>query len=283
LRPRGESGIWEGFVAGLGVGAVYKYHVRSRLSGYTVEKADPLATRAEVPPRTASIVWDLGYDWRDGGWMAHRAGRQNLRAPISIYELHPASWRRVPEEGHRSLSYRDLAEPLADYLTKLGFTHVELTPIMEHPFGGSWGYQTTGYFAPTSRFGAPQDLMFLIDCLHQRGLGVILDWVPSHFPTDEHGLGYFDGSHLYEHADPQKGFHPEWKSFIFNYGRNEVRSFLLSSALFWLDRYHVDGLRVDGVASMLYLDYARKPGEWIANRYGGHENLEALDFVRRLN
>ena len=260
LQPRGKSGIWEGFVAGLGVGTVYKYHVRSRLSGYTVEKADPLATRAEVPPRTASIVWDLDYEWRDGGWMAGRAGRQNLGAPISIYELHLASWRRIPEQGRRSLNYRELAEPLADYLTELGFTHLELLPIMEHPFGGSWGYQTTSYFAPTSRFGTPQDLMFLIDYLHQRGIGVILDWVASHFPTDPHGLGYFDGSHLYEHAYPQKGFHPEWTSFIFNYGRNEVRSFLLSSALFWLDRYHVDGLRVDAVASMLYLDYARRPG-----------------------
>jgi 1,4-alpha-glucan branching enzyme len=283
LQPRGESGIWEGFVAGLGVGAVYKYHIRSRLNGYTVEKADPLATRTEVPPRTASIVWDLDYEWRDGGWMAGRAGRQNLGAPISIYELHLASWRRVREEGWRSLNYRELAEPLADYLTELGFTHLELLPIMEHPFGGSWGYQTTGFFAPTSRFGTPQDLMFLIDTLHQRGIGVILDWVASHFPTDQHGLGYFDGSHLYEHYYPEKGFHPEWSSFIFNYGRNEVRSFLLSSALFWLDRYHVDGFRVDAVASMLYLDYARKPGEWMANRYGGHENLEAIDFLRRFN
>jgi 1,4-alpha-glucan branching enzyme len=283
LQPRGESGIWEGFVAGLSAGAVYKYHLRSRLSGYTVEKADPLATRTEIPPRTASIVWDLDYEWRDGGWMADRRERQNLAAPISIYELHLASWRRVPEEGGRSLSYREIAQPLADYLTELDFTHVELLPIMEHPFGGSWGYQTTSYFAPTSRFGTPQDLMYLIDYLHRRGIGVILDWVPSHFPTDRHGLGYFDGTHLYEHAYPEKGFHPDWSSFIFNYGRNEVRSFLLSSALFWLDRYHADGLRVDAVASMLYLDYSRKEGEWMPNRFGSRENLEAIDFLRRLN
>jgi len=283
LRTRGHSGIWEAFVPGLKKGAVYKYRMASRYHGYQADKADPLAFHHETPPKTASIVWDLEYEWKDQGWMGTRHSRNSLNAPIAIYEVHLGSWRRVPEQDSRSLTYRELAPQLAEYVTQMGFTHVEILPIMEHPFYGSWGYQTTGYFAPTSRYGTPQDFMYLIDCLHQHGIGVILDWVPSHFPTDEHGPGFFDGTHLYEHADPQKGFHPDWSSFIFNYGRNEVRSFLLSSALFWLDKYHVDGLRVDAVASMLYLDYSRKEGEWIPNQYGGRENLEAIGFLRHFN
>jgi 1,4-alpha-glucan branching enzyme len=283
LRPRGSSGIWEGFVPGVGPGAVYKYHVRSRVRGYRVDKADPFAFHHEVSPRTASVVWELDYDWGDKDWMEARAARQSLSAPMTIYELHVGSWRRVAAEGFRSLSYRELALPLAEHVTALGFTHVELLPVMEHPFFGSWGYQTTGYFAPTSRYGTPQDLMYLIDVLHQHGVGVILDWVPSHFPTDEHGLGFFDGTHLYEHGDPRQGLHPDWNSFIFNYERHEVRSFLLSSAMYWLDVYHADGLRVDAVASMLYLDYSRKPGEWIPNAHGGRENLGAIQFLRRFN
>ena len=283
LQARGLSGIWEGFVPGVKSGAAYKYHIASRHADYVVDKADPLAFNAETPPRTASRVWDLNYSWNDAAWMAARQKRQSLDAPISVYELHLGSWQRVPEQGHRSLTYREMAPRLAEYVLRLGFTHVQFMPIMEHPFFGSWGYQTTGYFAPTSRHGTPQDLMYLIDYLHQQGIGVILDWVPSHFPTDEHGLGYFDGTHLYEHAYPQKGFHPDWKSWIFNYGRHEVCSFLLSSALFWLDKYHADGLRVDAVASMLYLDYSRKEGEWMPNEYGGRENLEAIAFLRRFN
>ncbi len=283
LQPQGQSGIWQGFVPGLGHGDPYKYHIVSRNRGYRVDKADPFAFHSEVPPRTASRVWDLDYPWRDAAWMAQRRQRNALNAPMSIYEVHLGSWRRVPEDGNRWLSFREIAEPLADYVQRIGFTHVEFLPLTEHPFYGSWGYQTTGYFAPTSRYGTPQDLMYLIDHLHQREIGVILDWVPSHFPTDEHGLGYFDGTHLYEHSDPQQGYHPDWNSFIFNYGRHEVRSFLLSSGLFWLDRYHVDGLRVDAVASMLYLDYSRQPGRWVPNRYGSRENLEAMSFLRRFN
>jgi 1,4-alpha-glucan branching enzyme len=283
LRERGSSGIWEGFVPGIGRGAVYKYHIRSRGSDYQVEKADPLAFTAEVAPKTGSVVWDLDYNWADAEWMRTRHQRNKAKAPWSIYELHVGSWMRAPDEANRSLHYWELSGQLADYCARMGFTHIELLPVMEHPFFGSWGYQTTGYFAPTSRFGTPQDLMTLIDQLHQRGIGVILDWVPAHFPTDEHGLAYFDGTHLYEHADPRRGFHPEWKSYIFNLGRHEVQSFLISNALFWLDRYHVDGLRVDGVASMLYLDYARKAGEWIPNEFGGRENIEAVAFLRRLN
>jgi 1,4-alpha-glucan branching enzyme len=283
LRPRAASGIWEGFVPGAALGANYKYAIRSRYRGYQVEKADPFAFHAETPPDTASKIWGLDYTWSDEEWMRTRGGRVALGAPVSIYELHLGSWRRGGAHGERFLTYRELAPQLADYVAELGFTHVELLPVMEHPFYGSWGYQTTGYFAPTSRYGTPQDFMYLIDVLHQRGIGVILDWVPSHFPTDEHGLGFFDGTHLYEHGDPRQGFHPDWSSFVFNYGRNEVRSFLLSSALFWLDRYHVDGLRVDAVASMLYLDYSRKEGEWIPNPHGGRENLEAIDLLRRLN
>ncbi|MFH1383281.1 MAG: 1,4-alpha-glucan branching protein GlgB [Chloroflexota bacterium] len=283
LRPKGQSGIWEGLIPNVSKGALYKYHIVSHHHGYQVDKADPLAFYDEIPPKTASVVWDLDYDWGDQSWMQKRQERNALDTPISIYEVHIGSWRRVPEEQNRHLTYRELAPLLAEYLQQMGFTHVEFLPVMEHPFYGSWGYQTTGYFAPTSRYGTPQDFMYLIDYLHQHDIGVILDWVPSHFPNDEHGLSYFDGTHLYEHEDPKQGIHPDWNTFIFNYSRNEVRSFLLSSALFWLDKHHVDGLRVDAVASMLYLDYGRKAGEWIPNKYGGRENLEAIAFLRHLN
>jgi 1,4-alpha-glucan branching enzyme len=278
-----ESGIWEGFVSGIGPGALYKYHVVSRNRSFNVNKGDPFAFCWEDPPKTSSVVWDLNYDWGDRDWMTNRHRHNALAGPIAIYEVHLGSWRRVPEEGNRSLTYREIAPLLSAYVKEMGFTHVELLPITEHPFYGSWGYQTTGYFSPTRRYGTPQDFMYLVDHLHQQGIGVILDWVPSHFPSDEHGLAYFDGTHLYEHADPRKGYHPEWNSYIFNYGRNEVRAFLISSALFWLEKYHIDGLRVDAVASMLYLDYARKEGEWIPNEYGGRENLEAIHFLKRLN
>jgi 1,4-alpha-glucan branching enzyme len=284
LGSRGQSGIWEGFIPGARKGHVYKFHIQSRIHGYRVDKADPFSFFGEVPPKTASVIWDLKYTWDDGDWMGKRAGANNAHtAPWSIYEVHLGSWMRVPEEGERPLTYRELAPRLAEYVKNMGFTHVQFLPVMEHPFYGSWGYQVTGYFAPTSRYGTPQDFMALIDYLHQAGVGIILDWVPSHFPADEHGLGYFDGTHLYEHGDPRQGIHPDWNSFIFNYGRNEVRSFLLSSALFWLDRFHADGLRVDAVASMLYLDYSRKEGEWIPNEYGGRENLAAISFLRRFN
>ncbi len=283
LRPRGSSGIWEGFVDGVGTGAVYKYHIVSRYGGYRVDKADPLAFHHQAPPQTASIVWDMAYAWGDGEWMAHRARRNSLKAPMAVYEAHLGSWRRRPDDGSRPLTYPELARELPEYLGEMGFTHVEILPVMEHPFYGSWGYQTTGYFAPTSRYGTPQEFMALVDALHQHGIGVILDWVPSHFPEDEHGLGFFDGSYLYEHADPRQRRHPDWNTLIFNYSRSEVRSFLLSSALFWLDKYHVDGLRVDAVASMLYLDYSRKEGEWTPNRYGGREDLDAIAFLRQLN
>jgi 1,4-alpha-glucan branching enzyme len=283
LQPRGQSGIWEAFLPGVGPGTTYKYHLVSRHANYRVDKADPYGFAHEVPPRTASIVTDLDYTWHDDVWMAERAVRNALDAPMAIYEVHLGSWMRVPQEDNRWLTYRELAPKLAEYVQRMGFTHVELLPVMEHPFYGSWGYQTTGYFAPTRRYGTPEEFMALIDTLHQHGIGVLLDWVPSHFPTDEHGLGYFDGTHLYEHADPRQGFHPDWNSFIFNYGRNEVRSFLFSNALFWLEKYHVDGLRVDAVASMLYLDYSRREGEWIPNEYGGRENLEAIAFLRRFN
>ena len=282
LASQRQSGIWEGFAPGVGVGAEYKFYIVSRHGDYAADKTDPFAFRAEVSPRTASIVWDLAYEWKDSSWMASRAPRHALSAPISAYEIHLGSWRR-PWDADRFLTYRELAQPLAEYVNQMGFTHVELLPVMEHPFYGSWGYQTTGYFAVTSRYGTPQDLMYFIDVLHQNGIGVLLDWVPSHFPSDEHGLGYFDGTHLFEHADPRQGFHPDWLSLIFNYGRDEVRSFLLSSAHFWLDRYHADGLRVDAVASMLALDYSRNEGDWIPNRFGGRENLEAIAFLRRLN
>jgi len=282
-QPHHGSGIWELFVPEAREGQRYKFRIASRHHGHVVEKADPYAFAAELPPDTASLIWDLGYHWGDGEWMRDRARRNALDAPMSVYEVHLGSWRRVVEEGNRHLGYREAAPLLADYCLEMGFTHVELLPIMEHPFYGSWGYQVTGYFAPTARYGTPQDFMYFVDHLHQRGIGVILDWVPSHFPGDRHGLHYFDGTYLYEHADPRKGFHPEWSSYIFNYGRNEVRAFLLSSALFWLEKYHVDGLRVDAVASMLYLDYARKEGEWIPNQHGGKENLEAIVFLRQLN
>jgi 1,4-alpha-glucan branching enzyme len=284
LAPRWDgSGIWEGFIPGLKQGELYKYHIISKHNNYRIDKGDPYAFYWEISPMTASMVWDLEYDWSDEKWMKERGRFNALDAPISIYEMHLGSWRRVPEEGNRYLNYRELAHYLADYVKEMGFSHVEFLPVMEHPFYGSWGYQTAGYFAPTSRYGTPQDFMYLIDHLHQNGIGVILDWVPSHFPNDHHGLAYFDGTHLYEHADPKKGFHPDWKSCIFNYGRSEVREFLISSTFFWLDKYHVDGIRIDAVASMLYLDYSRKEGEWIPNEYGGRENLEAISFLKRLN
>ncbi|HEV7767231.1 MAG TPA: 1,4-alpha-glucan branching protein GlgB [Thermoanaerobaculia bacterium] len=285
LRERVGSGIWEGFIPGLGRGTTYKYNIHSR-NGYRVNKADPYAVLHETPPETASKVWDLAYDWNDADWMANRRERNSYTAPMSTYEVHLGSWRRVSDDDGktwRSMSYREIAQPLADYVKKMNFTHIELMPIMEHPFYGSWGYQVTGYFAPTSRYGVPQDFKYFVDVMHQNGIAVIIDWVPSHFPSDEHSLAYFDGTHLYEHEDPRKGFQPDWNSLVFNYGRNEVRSFLLSSALYWLGEYHADGLRVDAVASMLYLDYSRKAGEWIPNEFGGRENLEAISFLRRLN
>jgi 1,4-alpha-glucan branching enzyme len=283
LRPRRKSGIWEGFIPGVGKGANYKYHIASRFHGYHVDKADPFALYSEVPPKTGSIVWDLDYVWGDGEWMENRQKQNALDAPMAVYEMHLGSWMRMPEEGNRSLTYRELAPRLAEYVRSMGFTHVEFLPVMEHPFYGSWGYQTSGYFTPTSRYGTPQDFMYLVDQLHRNEIGVILDWVPSHFPSDEHSLGYFDGTYLFEHADPGQRIHPDWDSLIFNYGREEVQSYLLSSALCWLDVYHADGLRVDAVASMLYLNYGRRDGEWIPNKYGGKENLEAIAFLRRFN
>ncbi|MGZ8473258.1 MAG: 1,4-alpha-glucan branching protein GlgB [Candidatus Deferrimicrobiaceae bacterium] len=283
LRTKGVSGIWEGFIPGVMRGSAYKYHVVSRWNEYRYDKADPFAFHGEVPPDTGSVVWDLWYDWEDGEWMRDRGGKNGAGSPISIYEMHLGSWMRDPGKGNRMLSYRELAPRLVEYLTKMNFTHVEFLPVMEHPFYGSWGYQVTGFFAPTSRYGTPQDFLYLIDILHRHGIGVILDWIPSHFTKDGHGLNYFDGTHLFEHADPRQGHQPDWDTQIFNYGRKEVQSFLLSSAYFWLDVFHADGLRVDAVASMLYLDYSRKEGEWIPNRYGGRENLEAIAFLRRFN
>ena len=283
LHARGSSGIWEGFIPGVQKGDMYKYNIISRLSDFRAEKADPFGFFHEVSPKTSSIVWDLDYEWQDQEWMETRKEKNSLEAPMSVYEVHLGSWRRVPEEEHRFLTYREMATVLTEYVKEMGFTHVEFLPITEHPFYGSWGYQTTGYFAPTSRYGTPQDFMYLVDVLHQNGIGVIFDWVPSHFPVDGHGLGYFDGSHLFEHAYPQKGWHPDWNSYIFNYGRREVRSFLLSSAIYWLDKYHIDGFRVDAVASMLYLDYSRREGEWMPNEYGGRENIDAIWFLRRFN
>jgi 1,4-alpha-glucan branching enzyme len=274
------SGIWEGRVMGDLSGRLYKYRIKSKYNGYTVDKGDPYAYFWEMSPRTASIVWQLDHEWGDAAWMKNRQQKNGLDAPMSVYEMHLGSWKK---KGAESLSYRELAVELTAYLKDMGFTHVEFLPVMEHPFYGSWGYQVGGYFAPTSRFGTPQDFMHLVDELHKNGIGVILDWVPSHFPTDEFGLQFFDGTHLYEHEDSRQGFHPEWKSSIFNYGRNEVRNFLVSNALFWLDKYHIDGLRVDAVASMLYLDYARKKGEWVPNKYGGKENLDAVWFLKRMN
>ena len=280
LRPRwDQSGIWEADVAAIRHGQTYKFAITTA-EGARQDRADPFALAAEVAPASASRAWRLDYQWGDAQWMANRARANALEAPFSVYEVHLGSWRRP---SGRLPTYREVAVPLAEYAKAMGFTHVELMPITEHPFYGSWGYQTTGYFAPTSRYGTPQDCMHLIDVLHQHGIGVILDWVPSHFPDDPHGLAKFDGTHLYEHADPRLGFHPEWKSAIFNYGRHEVRAFLTSSAHFWLEKYHLDGLRVDAVASMLYLDYGRKHGEWIPNAHGGKENLDAIEFLKQLN
>jgi 1,4-alpha-glucan branching enzyme len=281
LTPVGSTGVWAGFVAGMGNGTAYKYAIETA-EGHILEKADPVAAFAEHPPATASRVWTSSHVWADAAWMAGRDGLQSATSPVVIYEMHLGSWRRMPEEGGRPLTYREMAPLLADHLDATGFNFVEFLPVMEHPFDPSWGYQTTGYFAPTSRFGTPDDFMYLVDHLHQRGIGVILDWVPSHFPTDAHALARFDGTALYEHEDPRQGFHPDWKSAIFNYGRHEVRSFLLSSAAWWIEKFHIDGLRVDAVASMLYLDYSRDEGEWIPNEHGGNENYEAIGFIRQL-
>jgi 1,4-alpha-glucan branching enzyme len=284
LSARQESGIWEGFVPGVKQGAVYKFFIRSQYNNFENEKTDPFGFYNEVSPKSGSVVWDLQYEWDDRDWMKSRHKSNDFHiSPISVYEVHLGSWMRVSEDGNRFLTYREIAPKLAKYVKEMGFTHVELMPIMEHPYYGSWGYQITCYFAPTSRYGNPQDLMFLIDVLHQEGIGVFLDWVPSHFAVDGHGLSFFDGTHLYEHQDDKKGWHPDWGSMIFNYGRREAISFLISNALFWLDTYHIDGLRVDAVASMLYLDYSRKPGGWIPNEFGGRENLEAISFLRLLN
>jgi 1,4-alpha-glucan branching enzyme len=282
LSPRATSGVWEGVVDCASPGDVYKYAITTK-HGSVIEKADPFARCTEVPPRTGSVIWDLSYEWSDDAWMRTRGERCRLDAPISVYEVHLGSWRRDPNDPARFLSYREIVEPLIEHVRTCGFTHVEFLPLMEHPFYGSWGYQTTGFFAPTRRYGDPEDLMFLIDRLHQAGIGVVFDWVPSHFPADAFALAEFDGTHLFEHADVRLGFHPDWKSLIFNYGRYEVRSFLASSAEHWLSSYHVDALRVDAVASMLYLDYSRRPGEWLPNVFGGRENLEAIEFLRQLN
>ena len=283
MQATPESGVWQVVVPGAESGQLYKYRIRSDHVDADVEKADPFAFAAEVPPRTASRIWDLSaYTWGDEAWMGDRGGRQTPAAPISIYEVHLGSWRRAPGDD-RWLTYRELAVELTEYVVAMGFTHLEMLPIAEHPFDASWGYQATGYFAPTSRFGTPDDFRHLVDTLHQAGIGVILDWVPGHFPDDPHGLAMFDGTHLYEHADPRRGRHPEWHTQVFDLGRREVRTFLLSSARFWLDRYHLDGLRVDAVASMLYLDYARAAGEWEPNARGGRENLDAVEFLRMLN
>ncbi len=290
-RRHNDLGVWECFVPGLQVGALYKYAIYSSVNNYTVEKTDPYGFAAELRPKTASIVTDIHrHTWQDSDWMEHRGERQQLDSPISIYEVHLGSWKHNPErhvegaeEEDRFLTYRELAVELAAYVKDMGFTHIELLPITEYPYDGSWGYQVTGYYAPTSRFGTPEDFQFFVDYLHQQGIGIILDWVPSHFPKDGHALNYFDGTHLYEYADTRKGEHKEWGTLVFDYGRSEVRNFLIANALFWLREYHIDGLRVDAVASMLYLDYLRKPGEWIANQYGGREHLEAVDFLRQLN
>lgn len=283
LMERQEGGVWQCFVAGAQVGQTYKFHLVSQVDNYWVEKSDPYAFAAEYRPGTGSRICDLKFQWHDTDWMAARKSIDPLREPISIYEVHLGSWARVPEDDQRFLNYRELAPKLAKYVKETGFTHVELLPITEHPFDGSWGYQATGYFAPTSRFGSPEDFQFFVDYLHQEGVGVILDWVPAHFPKDFPGLAFFDGTHLYEHADPRQGEHRDWSTLIFNFGRNEVANFLMASALFWMETYHIDGLRVDAVASMLYLDYSRKDGEWVANQYGGRENIDAIEFLRKLN
>jgi len=284
MRNRGPSGVWELFVPGLAEGAIYKYEIRPMSGGLTLLKSDPYGFRSELRPHTGSIVANLDHHrWNDAGWIEWRSRNDWLSSPISIYEVHLGSWRRVTEEGSRWLSYSELADQLIPYVKRLGYTHVELLPVMEHPFDGSWGYQTLGYFAATSRFGTPQDFMAFVDRMHQAGIGVILDWTPAHFPSDGHGLGEFDGTHLYEHADPRQGRHPDWGTLVFNYSRNEVQNFLISNAVFWLDKYHIDGLRVDAVASMLYLDYSRREGEWIPNEFGGRENLAAIALLKRLN
>jgi 1,4-alpha-glucan branching enzyme len=286
MRPRGASGMWEIFMPGLQQGDLYKFEIKTRYQGYIATKSDPLAFAAELRPKTASAVWDINrYQWHDESWMAERGRRQALDAPMAIYEVHLGSWKREssPEYGRRWLTYRELAEDLVPYVKDMGYTHIELMPVTEYPYDGSWGYQTTGYYAPTSRYGSPDDFRYFVDRAHQAGIGVIADWVPSHFPKDSHGLSFFDGTHLYEHADLRQGEHQDWGSLIYNYGRNEVRTFLLSNALFWLDKYHIDGLRVDAVASMLYLDYSRKEGEWIPNEFGGRENFEAVSFLKRFN
>ena len=275
------SGIWEGFIPNVGVGTLYKYKIFSHHNNYSVEKADPYAKKCELPPNTASVVWEDDYSWKDSRWMKSRKDKNALDAPFSVYEVHLGSWKR--KDNNKFLSYKEMADELVDYVKKMNFTHVEMMPVMEYPFDPSWGYQLTGYFAPTSRFGNPDEFKYLVDAFHTKGIGVILDWVPSHFPSDEHGLGFFDGSHLYEHPDRRKGYHPDWKSLIFNYGRNEVKSFLISNAIFWLDQFHVDGLRVDAVASMLFLDYSRNDGEWEPNQFGGRENLEAIAFMKEMN
>ena len=283
LHLRGALGVWELFVPGLAQGEVYKYEIKSRYMGFVGDKSDPYGVYAERRPNTGSVVFDIEhYEWHDEDWAVQRKQRNALAAPMAIYEVHLGSWRRAPETNG-FLSYRDLAHELAAYVKALGYTHVELLPVAEHPFDGSWGYQVVGYFAPTSRFGTPTDFMYFVDHLHQNGIGVILDWVPAHFPGDAHGLAYFDGTHLYEHADPRRGEHAQWGTKIFNFGRNEVRNFLISNALYWLDKYHIDGLRVDAVASMLYLDYGREGGDWLPNQYGGRENLDAVEFIRRFN
>ncbi|WP_242092461.1 1,4-alpha-glucan branching protein GlgB [Aestuariivivens sediminicola] len=277
-----SSGIWEGFIPKVEKGAIYKYKIHSHHNNIKTEKADPYARRSEHPPKTASIVWDDTYKWKDAKWMKKRKEHNALDAPYSVYEVHLGSWKKHVEEN-RFLSYHELADDLVNYIKDMNFTHVELMPVMEFPYDPSWGYQVTGYFAPSSRFGYPEEFKYLIDKLHQNDIGIILDWVPSHFPEDAHGLGFFDGSHLYEHPDPRKGYHQDWKSLIFNYGRNEVKSFLISNAIFWMDQYHADGLRVDAVASMLFLDYSREDGQWEPNMFGGRENLEAISFLRELN
>ncbi len=278
-----SSGIWEGFIPGVGDGEVYKYAVKVRGGNGFLEKGDPYAEQWETPPKTASVVRKLDLKWSDGTWMKNRKKKNALDAPLAVYEVHIGSWKRRADEGNRSLTYREMAEELVPYVKEKGFTHVELMPVMEHPFFGSWGYQITGYFAPSSRYGTPEDFAYLVNAFHKAGIGVILDWVPSHFPGDIHGLFRFDGTALYEHEDYRLGYHPDWKSFIFNYGRNEVRAFLISNALYWLDKFHIDGLRTDAVASMLYLDYSRNEGEWIPNRFGGRENLEAVSLLREMN
>lgn len=284
LNPRWDSsGIWEGFIPNLKKGSLYKYHIVSKEGGQVLEKGDPYARQWEVPPHTATVVWDGEHDWKDKRWMKSRARKNALDAPFSVYEVHFGSWKRKTDEGFSSFTYREMAAELVPYVKEMGFTHVEFMPLMEFPFEGSWGYQLVGYYAPSSRYGTPEDFQFMVEAFHKAGIGVILDWVPSHFPGDAHGLYRFDGTALYEHEDPRKGFHPDWKSYIFNYGRPEVRSFLISNALYWLDRYHVDAIRVDAVASMLFLDYSRKEGEWIPNQHGGRENLEAISFLRDLN